>query len=131
MNNNEDIFIDSFILESQSYTDEQLKESLDMLTESSKQRLIEKVQSSDTEAKLSLENKNKLMSYLNDFINSLTTVVEETRERNKYSEQLKTIKGMIETAESIKERLDSNIIRNELKEPLKLKKSDPTGEERK
>ena len=128
MNSNEDIFLNSFILESQNYTDEQLRESLNTLSNISKQKLVEKVQEFDTNAKLTLENKTKLMKALTDFINDLTKVVEAIEDRSKHSNEIKELKGMIETAESIKERLDSDTIRTELKEPLKLKTSISKGD---
>ena len=130
MNNNEDVFLESFILETKEYTDKQLQESLDRLTESSKRRLVEKVKKFD-KAELTLENKNKLMSYLDDFINDITKAVESVRERSKYSEQIKTLKGLIGTAESLKEKLDSDVIRAELKESPKLKTSSNNGEAQK
>ena len=128
MNSNEDIFLNSFILESQNYTDEQLRESLNTLSNISKQKLVEKVQEFDTNAKLTLENKTKLMKALTDFINDLTKVVEAVEDRSKHSNEIKELKGMIETAESIKKRLDSDTIRTELKEPLKLKTSISKGD---
>lgn len=127
MNQNENIFLDSFIMSTEGLSESQIRENFQKLSESYQVKLMEKAKEFK-EVEFTKENHEKFLKVLNEFINKIDELLESIHERSKYSKEIEQFKKLEEAAINIKKTLDSNTIRQTLGLPPKISKTTTEGE---